>query len=403
MRRPALGAGVRAFAYVLAGVALVLSHRNVGLAGALVGLTGLALVFARPPRWTWPFLCVLAWLSLSSLWTPSTDDVSWWWRLPGQMAFVAATALVAARARPWEAAVFALAILCGIALLGVEAVTGGAIRDLIPPTELPDKDDVASARGVGLGVQLLPAALLCLWRWRGDGRLTLGAGAAALLCLSLGVWRFGVIANGLALAAALAAGALAYRRPARAPDLLLLAAGLFAVVPLLILLLPPPETLEALSEGPLSWRQRLLAWRHVADAVTASPTALLFGAGQNAGTPLSVALGPVLFPGAPIPIARVPDFAHDMPIQIFHEAGLVGLGLVVLGFVLAARTARGRVWPPDLAAAGAALLAAWLVFALVDADFWASWRWGALGLAVAGLRLARRARPQAVVNLSPGR
>ena len=403
MRRSALGAGVRAFAYVLAAVALVLSHRNVGLAGALVGLTGLALVLARPPRWIWPFLALLTWLSLSSLWTPSTDDVSWWWRLPGQMAFVAATVLVAGRARPWEAAVFAVAIFVGISLLGVEAATGGAIRDLIPPTERPDKDDVASARGIGLGVQLLPAALLCLWRWRDNQRLTLAAGGAAVLCLGLGVWRFGVIGNGLALVAALGAGLVAYRRPARAPDLLLVAAGLFAIVPLLILLLPPPEALEALSQGPLSWRQRLLAWRHVADAATASPGALLFGAGQNAGTPLSEALGPVMFPGAPIPIARLPDFAHDMPIQILHEAGLIGLGLTVLGFVLAGRAARARAWPPDLAAAGAAVLAAWLVFALVDADFWASWRWGTVGLVLAGLRLAARAGGEGVVNHSVGR
>ena len=388
----ALVPGVRALAYALVPLALILAHRNVGLAAGLIALTGLAAVpRLRPPPFAWPLLALVAWLSLTTLWTPSADDASWAWRLPLLALASVACVLAARRAHPWEGLAFAGAVLLAVLLLGAEGLTGGAIRDALPPAERPDKDDVASARGVGAAVLLLPPALLCLWRRGAPPRATLAVAVGAALCLALGVWRFGVVANGLALACAAAAGLAGLAGPRRTPSFLLRgAAAAFLLAPLAALALPPPEALEALADGPLSWRQRLLAWRLVAEAATASPQAFLFGAGQNASGVLGEALGTVLFPGAPIPIARLPSHPHDVPLQLWYEGGLVASALAAAGLALAARAARDL--PRDAAAAAAALIAAACVFALVDAELWSAWRWAVLALAAAGLRLAGPAR-----------
>ena len=417
----ALAPGVRALAYALLPVALVLAHRNVGLSAALIGLTGLAglanlagpasaenragrAAVPRPaplPPWAWPFLGLVAWLSLTTLWTPNANDASWSWRLPLLVLAGVACVRAADGARSWEGAAFAGAVLLGVLLLGTEGLTGGAVRDALPPTERPDKDDVASARGVGAAILLLPPALLCLRRQGLGAHGLLVAGGVGAVCLALGVWRFGVIANGLALALAGLAGLCAWYAPRSVPRLLLIGgAAALLLAPLAALALPPPETIETLAVGPLSWRQRLLAWRLTADAATSGPLTLLFGAGQNASSVLGEALGTARFPGAPIPIARLPSHPHDMPLQLWYEGGLVALWLGAAGLALAARAA-GR-WPRDQAAAASALAAAFLVLALVDADLWSAWRWSVLALAVTGLRLAAPSR-KGVVNVSPKR
>ena len=396
------GPGLRGLAYVLVPIALVLAHRNVGLATALIGLTALpAAARLRLPRWTWPLLGVVVWLSLTSLWTPSVDDLSWAWRLPLAVLVAVACVLASGQARVWERKVFTGAILLGIALLGVEAISDGAIRDVMPPAERSHRDDVSSARGIGAAILLLPPALLLLRQGGASVRRTLLVGSVGLLLLGLGVWRFGVIANGLALAAILAFGALALAAPRRTvTGLLLAAAASTLLVPLGALALPPPDVIEAMGEGPLSWRQRLLAWRLVADAAQANVPTLLFGAGQNAAGPLGDAAGTVRFPGTTGAIPRLPSHPHNVVLHLWYEGGLVALGLAATGLAAAAHAAARRAWPRDFAAGAAALGGAWLVAALIEVDLWSGWRWACLALAVFGLRLAGA---QDVVNPSAAR
>ena len=396
------GPGLRGLAYVLLPIALVLAHRNVGLATALIGLTALpAAARLRPPRWAWPLLGVVLWLSLTTLWTPSVDDRSWAWRLPLAVLAAVACVLASGQAQAWERKVFTGAILFGIALLGIEALTGGAIRDVMPPAERSHRDDVSSARGIGAAILLLPPALLLLRRGGAPVHRTLLVGAVSALLLGLGVWRFGVIANGLALMMVVIFGALALAAPRRTVvGLLLAAAACVVLVPLGALALPPADVIEAMGEGPLSWRQRLLAWRLVADAATADLATLLFGAGQNASGPLADAVGTVRFPGAADAIPRLPGHPHNVVLHLWYEGGLVGLGLAAWGLAAAARAAARRAWPRGLAAGAAALGGAWLVAAVVEVELWSGWRWACLALAVFGLRLAGA---QDVVNPSAAR
>lgn len=376
-------------------VVLVLSHRNTVLVLAVLSLGGAAaLSRVRVPRWGWPLLALAAWASLSTLWSPSAEDRDWWLRVPLFVLVLTGTCLAARRGGRTEGRLFAAAALIGVAALGVEAVTGGLIRDLVPPDAPPDRDDVASARGVGLGLLLLPAAA-CLTpsRWRAAAAL----GGAALL--GLGVWRFGVAAHGVALCAGTAAALCAARAPGGTlRGALCLLAAAFVLVPLASLFLPPPQEIEAMTAGPLSWRQRLLAWRLVAEAGTQTAAGFLFGAGHHGaealGEALEAAEGAVTFPGSGVAIPRLPGHPHNLFLQVWYELGALGAALAATGLALAARAVSATALPRPLPEAIAATLAVGGVLALVDANLWTLWRLAGAGLAAYGLILAAGVLPE---------
>ena len=386
-----LAGGIRALALGLLPAALVLSHRNLVVVLVLVALTGLtALRPLRPrtwrvPGWVWPLLVLTGYLALSSAWTPSVDDRDWALRIPLVALLVAAAIAAARTAGPGEARTFGLAVLAACLLLGVEGLTGGAIRDLLPPAGAPDRDDVATARGVGLAVLLLPAGIACLAGGRAGRPLAILMAASVLV----GALAFDVAANAIALAAAGGAAVLAWLAPRGAPSALLVAlAAAFLAAPLASLLLPDAAILEGLTEGPASWRQRLVIWRTVADAASADAATLLLGAGQHASAALGEAAGSYDAPGAPLPLPRVPTHPHSVFLQVWYEAGALGSLLAAAGAVLAARSLSRARLPRPVPVAAAATLGAALVFLAVDASLWTLWRGAALALAAYGLVLA---------------
>ncbi|NHK28582.1 O-antigen ligase family protein [Parvularcula flava] len=272
----------------------------------------------------------------------------------------------------------ALAIVC----LGIEAVTGGAIRDIIPPEGRDGKDIIASARGTTIGLCLLPALLLLLWRIQGLPGTRPKAGfyaiaAVAVACLGAGALLFGVTVNLIALAAIIAAGTLALFRPKLA--LWLTAGGwaaTFLLAPVAGLFLPSIEVIETMDGAPTSWVQRLAIWRFAMDNIFSGPLAFLFGGGVNYSQYLNDLGRTVSLPGYPGPIPLFPTHPHNLFVQIWLEFGLVGV-LMVLGIIwLVVRfmLTRLEMLRPPVAAACLALAAGFYVICAVDLSLWTLWR-----------------------------
>ena len=385
----------RLFALGLIPVALLLSHRNLTVVTTLIALSALPVLArrwraVRLPGWAWPALTLASYLALSSLWTPSAADRDWGLRIPLFVVMVAAVVVAARGGSAREGRVFALALLVAYVLLGIEGVTGGLIRDVLPPPNAPDRDDVSTARGVGLAIAMLPAGAWWLCSLYGRRGAWLTGGAAALL--AVGAVRFGVAANALALAASGAAALAAWRVPrAVATAGLSALAAAFVLVPVAASFLPPADALAELTTGPVSWRQRLVIWRTVADAALADPLVLLFGAGQQASAALGEAAGTVVIPGAPVALPRVPTHPHSVFLQVWYEAGALGRALAAGAVAMAARRVCRAALPAGVLVALSATLAGALVSLAVDASLWTLWRASALVLAAWGLTLAARA------------
>lgn len=392
----AIAPGVRAFAMALVPVALVLSHRNLVAVLALVGLTGAAGLWRmrgdwrRIPVWAGVFLALAGYLAVSSLWTPSEEDRDWIVRIPAFTVLIGGALIAAREAREWEAGVFAVGVIAACLMLGAEGLTGGGLRDLLPPQNASDRDDVSTARGMGLAVVLLPAGLACLSKAHRT-RITAFVSAIAIVALAIGTVRFDIAANALAY---LAAGVFAALATWRARTTLVVLLGLFAAafvaLPIAAAFLPDTSSLEALGHGPVSWRQRLVIWRTVADATLSSLGVYLFGAGQHASAALGEAAGSVLLAGADTPLPRVPTHPHNVFLAVAYEAGALGCALAASGFALAARAAGRAQVSGELAVGASAVLGASLVFWLVDASLWTLWRSAAGVLATYGLILAAR-------------
>ena len=395
-----IGNAVRYLALGLIPVALLLSHRNLTVVTTLLALSAVPALArgwrqVRVPGWAWVALALSGYLALSSLWTPSVGDREWGLRIPLFVLTVLAVVIAARRGTIAEARVFALAFLTACVLLGIEGLTGGLLRDLLPPPNAPDRDDVSTARGVGLAVAMLPAGTWWLSRLHGVRGRWLAAGAAVLL--AIGAVRFGVAANALALVASGAAALLAWRAPravaSAGPHAL---AAAFVLVPIAASLLPPADTLAELTSGPVSWRQRLVIWRTVADAALADPLILVFGAGEQSSAALGETAGTVSIPGSPVPLPRVPTHPHSVFLQVWYEAGAVGVGLAVSALTLVGRAVGRATLPRSVLVAFAATLAGAFVSFAVDASLWTLWRASALVLAAWGLTLAARATQDVV-------
>lgn len=388
---------------------IVLSHRNIVggmvlmvLFGTLVqpGLWPAAWRLVRPASWRpgtgSAILAGLvgfsAYVFLSIAWTPLKQEAEWafsillfflvsgaflWTMqaLPAHLAGLLARFLLAAGA---------LAIVC----IGIEAVTGGAIRDLIPPHGRDDKDIVASARGTTIGLCLLPSLLVLLWRFHGTPGtrpkpLYYAVAVIGFACLGAGGLVFGVSANLGALLAIIAAGTVALFRPKLA--LFLTAGGwaaTFLLAPFAGLFLPSVEIIEAMDGAPTSWVQRLAIWRFAVDTIFSGPLQFLFGGGVNYSQYLSDLGRTITLPGYPQPIPLLPTHPHNLFLQVWLEFGLAGV-LMVLGLIWlmtrfaldrvgAARAGQGLSAP--VMAAGVALAAGFYVLCAVDLSLWTLWR-----------------------------
>ena len=399
---------------------LLLSHRNI--VGAMVLMGGASLF--QPGLWP-SFACLFraetirarsggavllallgfcAWTFVSVLWVPAKEEAEWAAQMLLFILFAAAVLWTArhlplAHIRLVSASLMGASLL-GIYALGVEGVTGGLLRDIIPPDSRPDKDIIAAARGVSIGICFLPGILFLirvhLHRWRA---LAFGLGLGAVAALGAGALLLSVSSNVLALVAALAAGGIALVKPRLA---LRTTIALFAVslilAPFLALALPPLDDITRMEGGPTSWIQRLGIWRFTAEHIFSSPQSFLIGGGVNFGQVLSDAETMITLPGYPIAIPVMPSHPHNAFLQVWLEFGAVGAGLLLLALYAAWHWA-GQVGPGGdadrqriafVAAALVAIGAASFMYAAIEMSLWTPWRLAAPAFGFYALIAANR-------------
>lgn len=369
MMRARLGTGVRLFAALLLPIAVLLSHRNLPVVYIFIGLAGLLfLPQIRIERWAWPALGLVIYAALTSLWSPYGEPWNWVASLTTLALFVMLSTVSDDRL---SFRVFFWAAVISLLLLSLEAATGGWLRDVTPPVSRPDKDDVATARGVSIGIYLLPPILYVTLRrkwWILSSVMTIG--------LFWGAIRFDVSANVLALVAALTAAAMAWFRPKLTFWLLGIGAiALFVICPIGAALLPDVETMLSWEEGPASWRSRLIIWKTIcSETWVMDAPGFLFGHGVESARVLGERLGFVDVPGALEPMMIIPTHPHNVFLQTWYDLGFIGVAGSMFAIYAGTQALVQKVTTRPMAAAIAALIGSTLVFAGVDASLWTIWR-----------------------------
>lgn len=387
-------------------VAFVFMHRAVaplGLAlGAAVALrasvwrVGAPRFLIRPDlrdpltRTALLFLIFCVWIAVTAIWSPSPAA----WRLllnVGTPALAAGAIVyeISRRERSelrWLGAVAEASLYGAAGLLLFEALTGGLLRDLIPPADQSEgrvKDLIALGRGVTALATILFGGF-ALMKSRGRGPVAM---AALGVTIYVAASRFQISAN----EAALIAGTATLLATLLSPRATVLAAAFVALIALASAPLAAALPLEALfawaPEGtPISWLQRLVIWRTVA---TEALECLPWGCGAEYARVLGEGLMDDAVPGAGA-LPALPIHPHNLFLEIWLELGIPGVilfGAVIVAGTAALLAARLSRWG---VAAAAATAVAVFVTAMVETSLWQVWRHGAIVIAVLYVALAER-------------
>ncbi len=387
-------------------VLLVFSHRNIVILASLLMFSGLLLPgstglrpYLRAPfaRGTvHPAISFLglfaAYVALAVFWSPRPFDFNILLReavfcgiiivLLGQTVVFPKTV-----AKP-IARIFSWAVILSMLLLGFEAMTGGLLRDWVPPVAKAARDNIATARGITIAVMLsFPAALIMLAQFgRSPAWFRFGVLIIAFAALTYASTQFDSSTNAAALGIGLLAASIAFFLPNITISLISIFFILALVTaPFLAALLPPQEVLAQINSGPASWVQRLIIWQYTGTEIFASPTAVLFGGGADVAQTLHENTELVLVNQVDVPLEVFPTHPHNVFLHVWLEFGAVGAGLLTAAFVGLGNYLSKFTFPPSLAAAVAGLAAATFVVAYVDMSLWTFWRLTAPLLAVYGL------------------
>jgi len=353
------------FVAVMAAPILLLSFRSFPLVTTAYALPAFV-AFSRAPRmlplpgWAIALGCLAAYSLLSGLWTPQGGVADWIWWQPA-LFFVG---LAVFHRPPPPIHMLTIGLSAALVLLFVDAITGSGLRAVLPPENRPDKDAVATARGLGILLMMMPFLAVALWQ-----RVGAIYGMAAAAGFVVAAVFTPVDANVLAACAAIAAGGAALWRPQDALRLVTAFAGVAFTMPfVLALTLPPVPVLANLALLPPSSVQRLVIWRSVLDEwLSGQP---LFGAGARATRALGREIGTVELTAYGIEVSQVSVHPHNIPIEILYEYGLVGYGFVLAAFVLGAKTLLARAWGREAAVAMAALLAIMVTIFSIQTTTW---------------------------------
>ncbi|WP_370336829.1 O-antigen ligase family protein [Parvularcula marina] len=361
-------------AALLLPVGVVLSHRNVPVVLVLIALCGLpALRHFRPQPWVTAVFALIVWGIVTTLWSPYGNAASW-------VAYLVLLGLfgTAAMQAGEERAAKWLAIGTGasLLLLTIESLTGGILRDIIPPEGRPDKDDVATARGITVIICMAPGLLLYLFQsaaLKNEYRLKIVLGL--LIPLGICAASFDISANMMAFLAALGAAGLVCLIPKWGLKLVLAAAILpFLLMPILVAALPPIEELSQLEAGPQTWRMRLIIWKAIWGGMSDGWAHFLFGHGIEGARIYGETLGQMSLGGQQFAIDLVPTHPHNVYLQIWFDLGFVGAVFASVASIMAGRALLSASLPVPVRAASAALIASVAIFALTDASLWTLWR-----------------------------
>ncbi len=343
------------------------------------------------------------WMAFSGLWAPRADAP--------RLALNVAAPLLAGGIIVWEVArrpraesellarILAWGAAVSILLLLIEALTGGALRDLAPPADHSferSRDWKELGRGATVAVAILFGALLLIGRLT-KRRIVVAALFAAALIASV---IFGVTSNAAAIVLGAAVFAAARLRPGATVMALVwviigaLFLSLFAV------LIPAERVIESGAALPISWLQRLFIWR---ESARAALDCLPFGCGPDYARTFKESVDAVFIPGAPGPLSGLPVHPHSLFLQIWLETGLPG-AIAFAVFILNGGFAlmRARLSNEEKAAV-AATAAATLVSALVEMSLWQVWRLAAPALAGLFIALAVQRRDTTAATREPAR
>lgn len=335
-------------------------------------------------RWPLALAVFLGWFALTSLWSPSgraTGDMIEIILAAGLGVFVLCTRAPAA----W---MLVMGIFLALMVLTIDIMTGNLLRQWIPPDQPIGKDAVASARGLGLALIMLPPALLYLHRsGRGGGRWR---GVVVLTGLVTSV--SGILAYAAALLSALVGLVAGGLRPKVG---LKIAVGAWAGAMLapfgLMLALPPVAQLAQIQSLPDSILHRLIIWRSVLDLWLDGR--IITGAGARATHTLTDRLGDLtLASGVSLP--QVSAHPHNIPIQLLYEFGLIGYGLAAATLILGARSLLSLHLQRDMTASVSALLLGLAVLISVETDFWHLYFWSGLVISLLTFRAVAQDQPR---------
>ncbi|WP_306252604.1 O-antigen ligase family protein [Parvularcula sp. IMCC14364] len=397
-------------------VLLLFSHRNTVTALALIGLATAfypGAVSALRRIWQPRVILrpgpasVLVWLlflcgfmGLSALWSPQPDRIDWAPRMAALILSIAGLIWLALNMASSRLALWILVTVTVVTalFLGLEGLTGGLLRDLLPKDGIKGKDIIASARGAGLALYLAVPALLALGSlaFIREKLGTMPARALqliivagiALAALLLG----GISANLLALAGGLAAAVLGFMFSRYAISALQVCAiGLFLFWAAVALLLPAQEALVAAEFIPTSWQMRLIAWRYSFDLLTADLWTFLFGGGIGFSRYLYEAGPTVELAVAPYTFHVMPTHPHNLFIHLWLEFGLVGILMVLAALSQAFQYLSRLTLTKAETGAVCALGIIFLTFASFETSLWTVWRFSTFGFALFGLVLIGRA------------
>ncbi|MEM7740723.1 MAG: hypothetical protein AAF225_07975 [Pseudomonadota bacterium] len=353
------------FAALMAPPILLLSFRSfpaITSAYALPALIGLAKApsVKAPPPWVITLGLLVVYSVLSVLWTPQGGAADWIWWQP--VLFLVGFGVFQGPRPPVHMLTIGLSIALG--LLFIDAITGSGIRAIVPPDNRPDKDAVATARGIGILLMMMPFLVMAIGKSRGF----LWA-IGALIIYMIAAVAAPVEANVVAAFTGLSAGLLAAWQPGLALRSVLAGAGFALAAPFaLALSLPSVQVLAAMSSLPSSSIHRLIIWRTVLDEWLAGQT--LFGAGARATRALSKEAGRLELSGFGVEVSQVSVHPHNVPIEILYEYGLVGYGLLVASFVLVARALLRHALSREACAAVTSLAAIIIVIFSVQTTMW---------------------------------
>ncbi|NNL90170.1 MAG: O-antigen ligase family protein [Marinicaulis sp.] len=339
------------------------------------------------------FFCI--WIFISGFWSPKHHYGLGW--------YVMAPALVGGSviwfslniSRLWAyrlAFGYALAIICGMAVLAFEGVNGGMLRGVIPPADpSPDRtrDIIALGRGVtALTPALFPAAIILAMIWNRY---------IALVGLALGVlaaFNNDVQANALAVAAGLLTAIAAFKAPRNTLSAVMWATiVLLIMTPVLMAALPVDSILSAVKENLSVDRQaalsstfhRLVVWNATANQIIAG---LPFGHGADFARIWKETAGQVSVPGIAAPAPVIPLHPHNMYLQIWLELGLPGVLSLALFLFFGGRAFAAKDLPTPVVAAMSGAVTAILVSIMIEGSLWQVWRLAAMSLAGMGVALA---------------
>lgn len=342
------------------------------------------------PRAAAAGLLFILWIAITGFWSPTPGA----WKLAlavaaftlcGGALVYEATRAPGIRVRR-IAALYAGAATIAAAALLFEGLSGGLLRNLLPPADqspLRWKDLIALARGVTYVAPLVFPAAAILWAMTGSR----AAAAAPVLLALLAAAQYSVASNVVALVFGAGVGAVALWRPRRT----VIAVGALVFVSLLtapmFALAPADAVLNAETALlPPSWAQRVNLWKESADRILDG--CFLAGCGADYTRAWAAGSAMVDVPGSPIPLQEAPIHPHNIFLQIWLELGVFGVVTIAaaLGFGLQRLAA---VEPRRLAfAAIAAASATSYISFMFEASLWQAWRIAILSLAAFGAALS---------------